>query len=285
MPTNRELFFQLLKKKNKYLTRLVIKSLLNDANGFLDEVTLYQHFDEEVPDYEELSKRIERVENGEPFQYVLGYANFIDKYFEVNSSVLIPRQETEQLVIDLKTIIEKRYGDEPISIADIGTGSGAIAVSLKKYFPKTQVTATDIDQDAIDVAASNAGRLDQDVMFIRGNMLEPLIKYNIKVDVLVSNPPYIDGPTTIDEQVWKYEPHKALLASPDTFFYEEMLKNADKVLNPGALIAFEIGEEMESSLTELVNKYMPGSKFYFAKDLYNKTRFLYIINEGENVNA
>ena len=285
MPTNRELFFELLKKKNKYLTRLVIKSLLNDANGFLDEVTLYQHFDEEVPDYEELAKRIERVENGEPFQYVLGYANFIDKYFEVNSSVLIPRQETEQLVIDLKTIIEKRYGSEPISIADIGTGSGVIGISLKRYFPNAQVTATDIDQDAIEIAAGNAGRLDQDVMFIRGNMLEPLIKYNIKVDVLVSNPPYIDGPATIDEQVWKYEPHKALLASPDTFFYEEMIKNADQVLNPGALIAFEIGEEMEESLTKIVNQYMPGSKFYFAKDLYNKTRFLYIINEGENTNA
>lgn len=285
MPTNRELFFELLKKKSKYLTRLVIKSLLNDANNFVDEVSLYQHFDEEVPNYEELVKKIERVENGEPFQYVLGYANFIDKYFEVNPSVLIPRQETEQLVIDLKSVIEKRYGKEPISIADIGTGSGVIAISLKRYFPDAQVTATDIDQDAIDIAAGNAGRLDTDVMFIRGNMLEPLIKYNIRVDVLVSNPPYIDGPVTIDEQVWKYEPHKALLASPDTFFYEEIIKNADQVLNPGALLAFEIGEEMEESLTEIINKYMPGSKFYFAKDLYNKTRFLYIINEGENTNA
>ena len=285
MPTNRELFFELLKKKNKYLTRLVIKSLLNDANNFVDEVSLYQHFDEEVPEYDELAKKIERVENGEPFQYVLGYANFIDKYFEVNPSVLIPRQETEQLVIDLKSVIDKRYGKEPISIADIGTGSGVIAISLKKYFPDAQVTATDIEQDVIDVAASNAGRLDADVMFIRGNMLEPLIKYNIKVDVLVSNPPYIDGPATIDEQVWKYEPHTALLATPDTFFYEEIIKNADQVLNPGALLAFEIGEEMEESLTEIINKYMPGSKFYFAKDLYNKTRFLYIINEGENTNA
>ena len=285
MPTNRELFFELLKKKKKYLTRLVIKSLLNDANNFVDEVSLYQHFDEEVPNYEELVKKIERVENGEPFQYVLGYANFIDKYFEVNPSVLIPRQETEQLVIDLKSVIEKRYGKEPISIADIGTGSGVIAISLKRYFPDAQVTATDIDQDAIDIAAGNAGRLDTDVMFIRGNMLEPLVKYNIRVDVLVSNPPYIDGPATIDEQVWKYEPHKALLASPDTFFYEEIIKNADQVLNPSALLAFEIGEEMEESLTEIINKYMPGSKFYFAKDLYNKTRFLYIINEGENTNA
>ena len=285
MPTNRELFFNLIKKNNKYLTRLVIKSLLNDANNFTNEVDLYKNFDLEVPNYDELVKKIERVENGEPYQYVLGYANFIDRYFEVNPSVLIPRQETEQLVIDLKSLIEARFKDQPIQIADIGTGSGAIAISLKRYFENAQVYATDIDQDAIDVAADNSGMLGYDVLFIRGNMLEPLIKHDIKVDVLVSNPPYIDGRATIDEQVWKYEPHKALLASPDTFFYEEILKNIDKVLNPGGIVAFEIGEEMEESLTAIVKKYMPGSNFYFTKDLYNKTRFLYIIEQGDEINA
>lgn len=285
MPTNRELFFELLKKNNKYLTRLVVKSLLNDANDFTDELALYKDFDKDVPNYEELKEKIARVESGEPFQYVLGYANFIDTYFEVNKSVLIPRQETEQLVIDLKSVLESRYKGSKITIADIGTGSGAISISLKKYFPSADVYATDIDQDCIDVAASNAFRLEKDVTFIRGNMLEPLIKYNIRVDVLVSNPPYIDGPETIDEQVWKYEPHKALLASPDTKYYEEIIANADKVLNPGAVIAFEIGEEMEESLTEIIKKYMPGAKYYFAKDIYGKLRFLYIINQGEEIYA
>ena len=285
MPTNRELFFELLKKKNKYLTRLVIKSILNDANNFHDELELYKNFDLDVPYYDEVMQKIERIENGEPFQYVLGYANFIDKYFEVNPSVLIPRQETEQLVIDLKTMIEKRFSNKNISIADIGTGSGAIAVSLKRYFKDAIVTATDIDQDCIDTAVSNASRLEQDVTFIRGDMLEPLIKYNIKVDVLVSNPPYIDGPKTIDEQVWKYEPHKALLASPNTKYYEEIIKNSDKVLNEGGIMAFEIGEDMEESLTAIIQKYLPGTKFFFVKDIYDKVRFLYIVDEGEKTYA
>lgn len=285
MPTNRQLFFELLKKNNKYLTRLVVKSLLNDANGFTNEFDLYKNFDLEVQNYEELMEKISRVESGEPFQYVLGYANFIDKYFEVNPSVLIPRQETEQLVIDLKTLIEKRFADPQITIADIGTGSGAIAVSLKNYFKTANVYATDIDQDCIEIAAGNASRLDQDVLFIRGNMLEPLIKYDVHVDVLVSNPPYIDGPSTIDEQVWKYEPHTALLASPDTFFYEEILKNIDKVLNPGGIVAFEIGEEMEESLTKLVKQYMPEANYYFANDMYGKTRFLFIIEQGDKIYA
>lgn len=285
MPTNRELFFQLLKKNNKYLTRLVIKSLLNDANEFMNEIDLYKNFDQEVKNYEDLMQKIERVENGEPFQYVLGYANFIDRYFEVNSHVLIPRQETEQLVIDLKSLMDARFKTKPFSVADIGTGSGAIAISIKRFCPNATVYATDIDQDCIDVAADNAGMHNQDVLFIRGNMLEPLIKHNITVDVLVSNPPYIDGPATIDEQVWKFEPHKALLASPNTLYYEEILKNADKVLNPNGIIAFEIGEDMEESLTILVKKYMPGSNFYFTKDLYNKTRFLYIVDQGGKKDA
>lgn len=285
MPTNRELFFQLLKKNNKYLTRLVIKSLLNDANEFMNEIDLYKNFDQEVKNYEDLMSKIERVENGEPFQYVLGYANFIDRYFEVNSNVLIPRQETEQLVIDLKALMEARFKKTQFSVADIGTGSGAIAVSIKRFFPEATVYGTDIDQDCIDVAADNAGMHNQDVLFIRGNMLEPLIKHGITVDVIVSNPPYIDGPATIDEQVWKYEPHKALLASPNTLYYEEILKNADKVLNPNGMIAFEIGEDMEESLTQLVKKYMPGSNYYFAKDLYNKLRFLYIVDQGGKKDA
>lgn len=285
MPTNRELFFQLLKKNNKYLTRLVIKSLLNYANDFTNEIDLYKNFDCEVQNYDELLRNIERVENGEPYQYVLGFANFIDKYFEVNPNVLIPRQETEQLVIDLKSLLEARFKKTPFALVDIGTGSGAIAVSLKRFFPEATVYGTDIDQHCIDVAADNAGMQNQDVLFINGNMLEPLIKHNIMVDVIVSNPPYINGPETIDEQVWKYEPHKALIATPNTFFYEEILKNADKVLNPNGMLAFEIGEDMEESLTELVKKYLPGSNYYFAKDMYNKLRFLYIINQGGKQDA
>jgi release factor glutamine methyltransferase len=279
MPTNREVYFNLLKSNNKYLTRLVIKSLLNDANGFWDEISLYKSFDLPCNNYDDLLKKIERVKKGEPFQYVLGYANFIDQYFEVNPHVLIPRQETEELVISAKLLIEKAFSTSGnLSIADICTGSGCIAVTLKKYFPFATIYGTDIDDECLKVARRNAKS--SEITFLRGNLLDPLIQKGIKVDVVISNPPYIQNHEEIDEQVWKFEPHLALLAKPSTYFYEEMIKKADEVLNENGLLLFEIGEDMEKPLAEIVDKYCPNAKVIFSKDMHNKMRFLYIIKRG-----
>ena len=279
MPTNREVYFNLLKSNNKYLTRLVIKSLLNDANGFWDEISLYKSFDLPCNNYDDLIKKIERVKNGEPFQYVLGYANFIDQYFEVNPHVLIPRQETEELVIGAKLLIEKAFPTSiNLSIADICTGSGCIGITLKKYFPSAVVYGTDIDNECLKVARRNAKM--SEVIFLRGNLLDPLIQEGIKVDVIISNPPYIQNHEEIDEQVWKFEPHLALLAKPSTFFYEEIIKKADEVLNENGLLLFEISEDMEKPLAEIVDKYYPNAKVIFSKDMHNKLRFLYIIKRG-----
>ena len=279
MPTNREVYFNLLKSNNKYLTRFVIKSLLNDANGFWDEISLYKSFDLPCNNYDDLIKKIERVKNGEPFQYVLGYANFIDQYFEVNPHVLIPRQETEELVIGAKLLIEKAFPTSiNLSIADICTGSGCIGITLKKYFPSSVVYGTDIDNECLKVARRNAKM--SEVIFLRGNLLDPLIQEGIKVDVIISNPPYLQNHEEIDEQVWKFEPHLALLAKPSTFFYEEIIKKADEVLNENGLLLFEIGEDMEKPLAEIVDKYYPNAKVIFSKDMHNKLRFLYIIKRG-----
>ena len=279
MPTNREVYFNLLKSNNKYLTRFVIKSLLNDANGFWDEISLYKSFDLPCNNYDDLIKKIERVKNGEPFQYVLGYANFIDQYFEVNPHVLIPRQETEELVIGAKLLIEKAFPTSiNLSIADICTGSGCIGITLKKYFPSAVVYGTDIDNECLKVARRNAKM--SEVIFLRGNLLDPLIQEGIKVDVIISNPPYIQNHEEIDEQVWKFEPHLALLAKPSTFFYEEIIKKADEVLNENGLLLFEISEDMEKPLAEIVDKYYPNAKVIFSKDMHNKLRFLYIIKRG-----
>ena len=281
MPTNREVYFSLINKKNKYLTRLVVKSLLNDVNGFNDEVSLYKDFDLDCPHYEELMAKAKRIEEGEPFQYVLGYANFIDRYFDVTPDVLIPRQETEQLVINVKAMIESTFIENAnIKILDVGTGSGVIAITLKRYFPNADVYAVDIDEKALEVARKNAANLGQKVEFLQGNMLEPLLNKGVYFDVIVSNPPYIENVETIDEQVFKYEPHKALLANPSTFFYEEIFKHADELLKPDGIMAFEIGEDMEEPLMDVVYKYFPTANILFSKDIYNKTRFLYIIEKG-----
>ena len=283
MPTNRELYFELLGKNNKYLTRLVVKELLNNANGYTDGLSLYKHFDEPCKNYEKFIENAKRVEEGEPFQYVLGYANFIDLLFEVNKDVLIPRQETEELVIHTKRYIEKYLKDRDLDIADVCTGSGAIGLSLKKYFPKANVTLSDIEVKALEVAKKNSMKLGLKANCVQGDMLDPLIEAGLKLDVLVCNPPYIENLDTIDEQVWKYEPHQALLATPKTKFYEEVFKNADKIMKNEFILAFEIGEDMEDELSVMVENYFPDAMYTIAKDMYGKTRFLYIIRkEGLN---
>ena len=286
MPTNRELYFSLYKENPKYLTRNVITSLLCYVNGFDCNLTLYKNFDKECERYDEFSSFVERVRNGEPYQYVIGKANFIDLTFNVNPSVLIPRQETEELVIGTKVMVDKMFGAFPkLNIADVCTGSGVIGIYMKKFYPLSTVYVSDIDETCLKVARSNSKMHNLPVIDIQGDLLLPLIDKKIKLDVLICNPPYIGDKSTIDEQVWKYEPHKALLASPKTDFYERIFKDADKIMNRNALLAFEIGEDMEDELSALVEHYFPNSAYKISKDMYGKVRFLYIMIKEDGIYA
>ena len=278
MPTNRQIYFSLIKENNKYLNRNVITSVLCHTNSFDCNLTLYKNFDNECEHYEDFLKLIERIRNGEPYQYVIGKAPFIDLKFNVNPSVLIPRQETEELVIGTKLMIDKMFGPyAKINIADVCTGSGVIGVYMKKFFSLSTVYVSDIDEECLKVARSNSKLHNLPVIDIQGDLLSPFIEQNIKLDVLICNPPYIGDESTIDEQVWKYEPHKALLASPKTLFYERIFQDADRIMNKDALLAFEIGEDMEDELSEMVEKYFPNSAYKISKDMYGKIRFLYIM--------
>lgn len=274
MPTNRELYFLLKKENNKYLSRSVIVSLLMDASDFSDSMNLYSNFDREVKDVERFYNNVADVKKGIPYQYVLGYSYFLGHKINVNKDVLIPRQETENLVVDVIVFMKKYFkdGDKPV-VADICTGSGAIARAIKEEIKDAIVYATDISKDALEVAKTNV----KNVTLLEGNLVDPIIDKGIKLDVLVCNPPYIEDETRIDEQVYKYEPHLALLAKPGTKYYEEIFKKADKIMNKHYLMAFEIEDNMEKPLINLMNKYLDGCTYRFHKDMYNKLRFLYII--------
>ena len=273
MPTNREVYFQLLKENNKYLNKSVIISLLADASGFDDRMVLYSNFDREVKDTEHLFACVEQVRKGVPYQYVLGYSYFLGHKINVDKNVLIPRQETEQLTVDVIVVLKKAYAEAKPVIADVCTGSGAIARALEEEIPNCEIYATDISQEALDVAKTNVKK----TKLLLGNLVDPLIEKNIKLDILVCNPPYIENESRIDEQVYKYEPHLALLAKPGVKYYEEIFSKADKVMKEHYLMAFEIEDDMEKPLIELMNKYLDGVTYRFHKDMYDKTRFLYII--------
>ena len=257
--TYRELYFNLQKRKSKYLNNTAIKTLLQDDGNFSDFFNLINHFDEQVKNIDKIESNIVRIEAGEPLQYVLGYAFFVNSNYVVNKDVLIPRQETEELAVaTLKTIV-KMFGKEPkIKIVDIGTGSGILGIYLKEYFPNSSVICTDISENSLQIAKINAKNHHVKIDFRQGDMLEP-IKDEKDVAVIISNPPYIGDESTVDPQTLKYEPHLALFASPKTKYYEIIMSLIDStVLSDKHLLAFEIGEDMEDELTHIIETKYKG---------------------------
>lgn len=217
---------------------------------------------------------IERLNNGEPVQYIVGNVDFYKYNFIVNKNVLIPRFETEELVLNTINFI-KEYFHDPIKVLDIGTGSGAIAISIKKEI-NGKVYATDISKEALEVAKENAKRNNVDILFTETNIYDGIKE---KFDVVVSNPPYIRYDEEIDEIVKNNEPHIALYADNNgLYFYEEILKNIKNILNDKYLIAFEIGKDQGEAINELKEKYLPESNIILKKDLEGRDRMIFIHN-------
>lgn len=222
-----------------------------------------------------LEDALKRLDNGEPVQYIVGNVDFYGYELDVNQDVLIPRRETEELVEEV--IKRSKSFDKPV-IIDIGTGSGAIAITLSKEL-KCHVYASDISVKAIEVASKNIHRTKAHVTLLNGDMLKPYIENNIKVDILVSNPPYIKEDEEIEDIVCNNEPHLALYAKNNGLeFYDSILKNAKKVLKEKYLIAFEIGETLGKEIKALALKYLGNVNVEIKKDLSDKNRFVFVYN-------
>ena len=273
MSTNRELYFQY---KKEGIPDAVIYFALEEINGF-GHLELTNNFDNEIKDEDRFINAMKRYQDGEMIEYIFNKAYFLSKPFYVNNNVLIPRQETEQLVLNTARVIKNTFHKDNLKIVDICTGSGCIGISLAHIFNNSEVVLSDISNEALNVANRNIKEHGlSNITTKQGDMLTPFIEDGYRFDVIVCNPPYIENEETIDIKTWKQEPHLALLAKPGTLFYERVLQDYVKIVNDEFVIAFEIGEDQEEALTELVNKYCKGCTFYFEKDIYNKTRFLYI---------
>lgn len=220
---------------------------------------------------------IRRLNNGEPLQYIIGNVDFYGNTIEVNKNVLIPRFETEELVYKTINYIKKNFNTK-VNIVDIGTGSGCIAITLKKEI-NCNIDAVDISKEALSVAKSNAKLNNVDIKFYCGNILEPL---NKEYDVIISNPPYISYNEEIMDIVKNNEPHSALYAEDNgLYFYKEILKNATKYLKSKSIIAFEIGYTQGNEIISIAKDYFPNSIVKLEKDLQNKDRFVFIFNNIE----
>lgn len=240
---------------------------------------LYMEYEQEVDTQieKEFEQGLQRLLAGEPLGHVLGFEWFYGYRFKVNEDVLIPRPETEELVANVLASYDEVFGGKQVIVADVGTGSGAIAISLKKEEPNLHVLASDISEKAVMVAKENAQNNDAIVSFVVGDMLQPLIDRNIKLDILVSNPPYIPNEEVMEHSVVDYEPHVALFGGEDGLkFYRSIFENAHKVLKEKAFMAFEMGYNQKENLTALAREYFPDAKIEVLKDLSGKNRMLFI---------
>ncbi|PIC64686.1 protein-(glutamine-N5) methyltransferase, release factor-specific [Sporosarcina sp. P13] len=213
---------------------------------------------------------------GKPIQYILGEESFYGLPFEVNEHVLIPRPETEELVHYALERANKLFGDETIRVADIGTGSGAIAVAFKKERPSAQVTATDFSKEALEVAMRNAKRNEVEITFLQGDMEEPLEQQTW--DIILSNPPYIAAheKTAMSPTVYDFEPASALFAEEDgLYFYRRLAERLVSMMNRPALIGFEIGYQQGKAVQQFLEKAFPEAKVDIVQDINKKDRMIF----------
>lgn len=247
----------------------------------MESHSLYEEYETEMPKdlIEKFNAGVERLLKQEPLGHVLGYEYFYGYKFKVNEDVLIPRPETEELVVNILKAYDSHFSGQDIQVIDVGCGSGAIGISLKLEEPHLIVAASDISAEAIEVAKGNAAELGADVEFMVGDMLQPFIEKQMKVDILVSNPPYIPQDEQMETSVIDYEPHVALFGGSDGLkFYREIFKNADKLLKPKNVLAFEMGYDQKENLTLEARKYFPDAEIEVLKDINGKNRMLFIYN-------
>ena len=266
------------KKNNIDNPRLDAEVLLAELLD-MERIKLYVNFDyplkeDEIAKYREMIKlRAKRI----PVAYITGHKEFMSLDFYVNQNVLLPRPETEILVEYLIDYFNEK-DMERINAVEVGTGSGAIIVSLGHYLKDARILGIEIDKKAIEVTRKNIERysLDDRLKVSQGNLLEPLIKRGIKnLNLVVSNPPYISEKEmeTLPPEV-KQEPKKALYGGKDGLkFYKELIPQAYEVLTENGMIALEIGytqaEEVEKILRD--NDFI---KVDVRKDYADKDRFV-----------
>ena len=226
----------------------------------------------------QIETMVARRADGEPIAYILGRRAFYDREFIVTPAVLVPRPETEHLLeIALKFVRARHAVPQQTTAVDIGTGSGALAVTLAANAPQATVYATDISPDALKIAQLNAEKNAAKVTFFQGDLLQPLIDQNIQVDLIMANLPYI---TTGDMQhlaVSKHEPHLALDGGDDGLdLLRRLLAQAPSVIQPGGMILLEIGTEQGAATQQLAQDMQTPRQVTVHKDYAGHDRVVEI---------
>ena len=260
-------YWQDIASEKGYEESAILLLLLYEAK--LTSSELYMKMDDEID--KKISDNFETdvkkyLDDNIPVQYIIGEACFYGYDFNVNNDVLIPRPETEELVENILFLYDDYFKGKDIDVVDIGTGSGCISVTLAAEEPHMHLKATDISGRALNVARSNAKKMNVNIDFKEGNMLEPVM--NDKFDILVSNPPYIPETEVVDPLVKDNEPNVALFGGNDGLkFFHIILENAPKIMKEICILAFVYGYIKTLDIEAICKKYFPDANIYTKKDL------------------
>jgi len=253
----------------KGFTKIILTEVLH-----LDMLDIYMGKDIKLSanQVEEVEQILFRLKKYEPIQYILEQARFCEMNFYVNSSVLIPRPETEELV----SLIVSENPDSAARILDIGTGSGCISVSLSKLLPGAKVSAWDVSEEALQVAKENNDRLNASVAFDKVNILEYKPSEDM-FDIIVSNPPYVTiaEKEDMDHNVLDWEPHLALFVSDEDplLFYRKIAEAGRVMLSQTGKIYFEINQALGNEVHDLLTA-LEYQKVEIIKDLSGRDRIV-----------
>ncbi len=250
----------------KLKARLLLQYILKKSRQYL---IVYDNQEVDKKAQWEYFVNIEKLTKGMPLQHITHTQEFMKMDFYVDENVLIPRPDTEILVEETIKIAQTM---ESPKILDLCTGSGAIAISLKKYIPSARVYAVDISKKALEIAKKNAHRLEAEVKFIESNLFEKI--KNEKFDIIVSNPPYIKKSDInyLSQEVQK-EPQIALDGGYDGLdFYRKISYQAIDYLKFGSYLCFEIGYDQKEEVLEILKGIEHYTKTYCKKDLCGNDR-------------
>jgi len=255
--------------KEESLARFLLMYML-DENPQLFSNSLSEQLSKEKEDkYFSLIEK--HIKEDVPLSHLVGFEYFYDRKFKVTKDVLSPRMETEELIYKVVDYIKANDKDN-LKILDLCTGSGIIAITLRKELENMslEVVASDISEEALKVAKENSIMNEAEVKFIQSDIFENI---NEKFDIIVSNPPYIaySDKITMEDNVLNYDPHLALFAEEDgMYFYREIVENSKEYLNKDGMIFFEIGYDQREKILKLANENKFKAEVY--KDINGRDR-------------
>ena len=262
--------------KEESLARFLLMYMLDESPQLFSNCMSEQMSKENEEKYFSLIEK--HIKEDVPLSHLVGFEYFYDRKFKVTKDVLSPRMETEELIYKVIEYV-KATNKNNLKILDLCTGSGIIAITLKKELDQISidVIASDISEEAIEVAKENAQYHDTDVRFIQSDIFNNI---DDKFDIIVSNPPYIDrkDEVTMKENVLNYDPHLALFAEEEgMYFYRKIIEQAKDYLKENGVMFFEIGYDQKDKIIKLSKKNGYLAQVY--KDINNRDRMAFLVRK------